>query len=76
MSKFKFDFIETPDSNLDAADVLMPHLSNLSESDLEKLKGGYVDCDAVCLPPGYDNPICDCKSNLAIAAYPEYMNNF
>ncbi|MDQ1350983.1 MAG: hypothetical protein QG657_1285 [Acidobacteriota bacterium] len=66
MSRIKFDFIETPEKTLEAADVLMPNLSTLSESDLQGLKGGVVPCDAVCLPPGYDYvPPCNCKSNLA-----------
>lgn len=67
MTQIKFDFIETPEKTLDAADVLMPHLSALSELDLQKMKGGaYEPCDAVCLPPGYNYiPPCNCKDNLA-----------
>jgi hypothetical protein len=66
MTKIKFDFIETPEKTLDAADFLMPHLSMLSELDLRKMKGGVRDCDAVCLPPGYTyTPPCNCKDNLA-----------
>ena len=66
MSKIKFDFIETPEKTLAAADFLMPHLSTLSENDLQKMKGGVVPCDAVCLPPGYNyTPPCNCKDNLA-----------
>jgi hypothetical protein len=66
VSKIKFDFIETPGEMLDTADVLMPHLSTSSERDLQKMKDGVRDCDAVCLPPGYDHtPPCDCKANLA-----------
>jgi hypothetical protein len=66
MSKIKFDFIETPEKTLAAADVLMPFLSSLSEQDLRKMKGGgYVPCDAVCLPPGYNYvPPWNCKDNL------------
>lgn len=67
MSKFKF--IESPNKGLDAADVVMPHLSDLSKDELDKLKGGYIDCDAVCLPPGYDYP-CKCLSNLCVAYVP------
>lgn len=65
MTQIKFDFIETPEKTLDAADALMPHLSTMSELELQKMKGGYVPCDAVCLPPGYDYvPPCNCKTNL------------
>jgi hypothetical protein len=65
MTQIKFDFIETPEKTLDAADVLMPHLSTLSELELQKMKGGTVPCDAVCEAPGYTYvPPCHCKSNL------------
>jgi hypothetical protein len=65
MTKIKFDFIETPEKTLAAADALMPQLSTLSEADLEKMKGGLRDCDAVCLPPGYGP--CECYTNLVYA---------
>lgn len=61
MNQIKFNFIETPEKILNVADALMPHLSNLSASDLKNLKGGmYRSCDAVCLPPGYAYT-CDAK---------------
>jgi hypothetical protein len=65
MTQIKFDFIENPEKTLDAADALMPHLSALSEEDLQKMKGGMVPCDAVCLPPGYGP--CNCYQTLVYA---------
>ncbi len=65
MSKIKFDFIESPKRTVDAADVLMPHLSKLSKNDLQKMKAGQQGCDAVCLPPGYGP--CGCWTNLVYA---------
>ncbi|MCU0289282.1 MAG: hypothetical protein MUF15_23160 [Acidobacteria bacterium] len=66
MAKIKFDFIENPEKTVDAADVLMPHLSKFSKKDLLKMKAGATKpCDAVCLPPGYGP--CNCWSNLVYA---------
>lgn len=65
MSKIKFDFIEKPKKAVDAADVLMPHLSKFSKEELQKMKAGQAPCDAVCIPPGYGP--CGCWTNLVYA---------
>lgn len=65
MTQIKFDFIETPEKTVEVADVMIPHLSTIDEYDLKEIKSKFLDCDAVCLPPGYDKPVCNCKDNLA-----------
>lgn len=66
MKDLKFKFIESPEPGIAPSDVVMPHLSGLDKDEIMRLKKGIRDCDAVCDPPGYDQPpVCDCKSNLA-----------
>ena len=65
MAQINFNFIETPEKTIDVVDVMIPHLSAMDENDLQEMKSKFRDCDAVCLPPGYDKPTCNCKDNLA-----------
>ncbi len=64
MKNLKFDFLENPQKEANTSDVLLPHLSALSKKALNMLRGGVDDCDAVCLPPGYDH--CNCLTNLCV----------
>ncbi len=65
MKNLRFDFVEDPQNEAHSSDLLLPHLSALSKEKLNLLRGGVEDCDAVCLPPGYDyDPPCNCLSNL------------
>ena len=62
MEGLKFDFVEGPKKMAGSSDILLPHLSSLSKEKLNRLKGDFKDCDAVCTPPGYDQ--CSCKEAM------------
>ncbi len=59
MKDLKLDFLEGPKKTVNPSDVLLPQLSSLSKEKVKRIKGDFRDCDAVCLPPGYDS--CSCK---------------
>jgi hypothetical protein len=62
----KLNFIESPKSEKDLKQFMFPQMFNLSNEDLEKIKGGQMQkpCDAVCLPKEWSGP-CTCYNNVA-----------
>ena len=59
-----FNFLENAKNEENLEKRMFPQMFELSSEELTTIKGGNVDCDAVCLPTEWDGP-CNCLDNLA-----------
>ncbi|MBN2750509.1 MAG: hypothetical protein JXR57_13525 [Bacteroidales bacterium] len=61
-----FNFLENAKKEENLEKKMFPQLFELSNEELLTLKGGNVDCDAVCLPSEWGGT-CSCHDNVAVA---------